>query len=381
MRNICIVTGTRSEYGLLKPVIDKIISSGILKLSLIVAGMHLSREFGYTARDIENDGIRVDAKVIMNPEEDTGLSMANAIGKGICGMAAALNRIKPDIIVVLGDRIEALSAVVAGAFMNIPIAHIHGGDSAKAGLDESVRHAITKFAHIHFPATRKSAERIVKMGEDKWRIFCVGAPGLDTILNKKLLDRKDLEKELGISLRGQVILLVQHPVTTEIENAEHDITETLEGVRNLGIKTIAIYPNSDAGGRKIIKKIKEYEKKGILKAYKSLSHKTYLSLLKHTSVMVGNSSSGIIESSSFGLPVVNIGIRQEGRERAYNVIDTANDRESIRKSVNKALSQDFKKNICPCNNPYGDGKAAERITKVLSEIRLDNKLIQKKLTY
>jgi GDP/UDP-N,N'-diacetylbacillosamine 2-epimerase (hydrolysing) len=382
MKKVCVLTGTRAEYGLLKPIIERIDSDKELKLSLLVAGMHLSKEFGNTIDEIKEEGFKIDGTIDMNPKEDKSYAMAFAIGEGIQKITSFFEKTKPDILLILGDRIEALAAAIAAAYCNIAIAHIHGGDTTKAGLDESARHAITKFAHIHFPATKKSAERIKKLGEDVSRIFVSGAPCLDTILNKNLFDKQELEKKLKIELQKPFILLVQHSVTTEPEDAGKQIRETLEAIKELKYQTIAIYPNSDTGGREIIRKIDEYSKKfSFIKNFKSLSHKEYLSLMKYANIMIGNSSSGIIESSSFKLPVINIGIRQEGRERTDNVIDVKPDKQQILSAVKKALSNEFKELISNCRNPYGNGKAAEIIVNTLSKIKIDKNLLQKKITY
>lgn len=383
VRKVCIITGTRAEYGLLKPVMQAIADNDKLDLAVIASGMHLSHEFGHTIDEIIEDGFNVNAKVEMNPVKDSSFSMAHSVGKGIIGMSNAYEEIKPDIVLVLGDRIEAFAGGIAAALMNIPLAHIHGGDSARAGLDESMRHGLTKFAHIHFAATEKSAERIKKMGEDDWRISIVGAPGLDSILNKELLSKEDIQKKFMINFDEPFILLVQHSVSTEPEDAKSQIIETLEAIKELKLQTIIIYPNSDAGGREIIKQIRIVDKLDFIKAYKSLPHLEYLSIMKYANVMVGNSSSGIIESSSFQLPVVNIGIRQDDRERSTNVIDVRkHEKEKIAEAIKKALYNDeFKKIVYTCTNPYGDGKASKRIVKKLNEIKINKKLIQKKLSY
>ena len=381
-RKICVVTGTRAEYGLLKPVMNAIKKSPTLELSVIVTGMHLSQQFGYTLREIEEDGFRIDAKVDMLLDGNTGTVMAKSIGNGIISSAQALDIIKPDIILILGDRTEPFAAAIAGAYMNIPVAHIHGGDSAKSGLDEYARHAITKLAHIHFPATEKSAKRIIKMGEDHSNVFVVGAPGLDTILNEKLIEPTDLAEKYNLDISKQILLVVQHPVTTEVEDAPDQIRETLETILELKHQTILIYPNADAGGRRMIEEIKKYEKNSFIKTFKSIPHKEYLSLMKIASLMVGNSSSGIIEAPSFGLPVVNIGSRQEGRERAENVIGVNYDKEEIKDAIKKALyDEDFREKVKKCKSPYGGGKAGVRIADVLNKIKIDKKLLQKKLTY
>lgn len=382
-RKVCVVTGTRAEYGLLYPVMKAIQAQPKLELLLVVTGMHLVERHGMTIREIEKDGFHVDERVEMSVEKDTGAGMADAIGIGIRGMAQAFSRLQPDMILVLGDRIEALAAAITAAYMNIVVTHIHGGDSAKAGLDESARHGITKFAHVHFAATRKSAERLLKMGEDKWRIFQVGAPGLDTILSTKLFSRKELADELDwptISQKPYVFVL-QHPVTTDVANAGKQMRETLEAVKATSMNGIVIYPNYDAGGTAMINVIQEYARLPQFRCFKNLNHHTYLSLMKHAAVMVGNSSSGIIESSSFRLPVVNIGIRQEGRERSTNIIDVPHDRKKIVRAVKQAMSQPFKKIVQKAKNPYGNGTAGKRIAAVLATIDINKRLIQKKLTY
>ncbi|UCC91687.1 MAG: UDP-N-acetylglucosamine 2-epimerase (hydrolyzing) [Candidatus Aenigmatarchaeota archaeon] len=381
MRKVCVVTGTRAEYGLLKPVMEEIKKSENLRLYLIVTGMHLSKEFGYTKNEIIKDGFKIDSEFRMNPPKDTPASMSISIGKGIVKFSESFSLIKPDIVLVLGDRIEPLAATIASSYMNIPIAHIHGGDVSE-GLDESARHAITKFAHMHFPATKKSAERISKMGEEKWRIFVVGAPCLDTILEIKFPKRKYIENKFDIDPDKPLILVLQHSVTTEPEKAGEQIIETLEAIKKLGEQTIIIYPNSDAGGREIIKQIKKYEKLSFLSVYKSIDHKDYLSLLKYASVLVGNSSCGIVESPAFKIPVVNIGTRQDGRERSTNVIDVGHDRNVISTKIKKTIyDKKFIKGVKKCKTPYGHGNASKRIVKILSDMKIDKNLLQKKMTY
>ena len=380
-RKICVVTGTRAEYGLLYPVMKAIKSNPKLKLQVFVTGMHLEKKFGYSADEIKKDGFKVDAEVKLNPKSDRGGDVVRAIGKAVVGIAGKLEILKPDFLLVLGDRFESLAATIAAAYMNIPIAHIHGGDSPKAGIDEPVRHSITKFASIHFPATRKSAERILKMGEDKWRIFISGAPGLDTILHKRIPTKKEIEKVIKIKLPKKYILLIQHSVSTEPQKAKSQIIETIEVIKKLRMPVIAIYPNSDAGGRAIIKELKKIKSLDYVHLFKNLSHSTYLGLMKNCSLMLGNSSSGIIESSSFKIPVVNIGIRQEGRERAGNVINVPHEKDKIKKAVLLALSKKFKNKIQKIRNPYGDGKVGQRIAEVLAKIKINKGLIQKKLTY
>lgn len=381
MKKIAVITGTRAEYGILKPVLSEIDKHPDLDLSLVVIGMHLLKEFGYTIKEIEKDGFKIEAKIEGLYDEDSRIDMAKSIGKGIIKLSEALDKVKPDILLLLGDRGEMLAGAIAATYMNILIAHIHGGE-VSGNVDEPVRHAITKLAHIHFSATKESVNRIIKMGEDPSNVFVVGAPGLDTILNENLIGPAELSKKYNLDLSKPILLVVQHPVTTEVEDAPDQIRETLEALSELKYQTILIYPNADAGGRKMIEMIKKYEKYPFIKTFKSIPHKEYLSLMKIASVMVGNSSSGIIEAPSFGLPVINIGSRQEGRERAENVIDVDYDKEQIKTAIKKALyDKTFKEKVKNCKNPYGDGKAGARIADILSKIKIDKKLLQKRLTY
>ena len=382
-RKITVITGTRAEYGLLYPVMRAIQDHPEFDLSIIATGMHLSPEHGYTITEIENDGFKVDAAVDMLLSNDTGASMAKSLGIGIIGITQALEQINPNIVLLLGDRDEPFAGAIAASQMNIPVAHLHGGDSTSGGcIDESIRHSITKFAHIHFPATEESAERIKKLGEETWRIHTVGAPGLDTILNTELIPKEQLIKQYSLNTNEPLLITIQHPVTTQPENAANEMRTTLEAIAELGIQTILVYPNSDAGGRSMIEVIKEYEHLPFLYTFKSLPHIEYLSLLNIADALVGNSSSGIIEASSFHLPVVNIGIRQEGRQRTDNVIDVAPGKEKIIEAINIALHDEtFKQKVNECVNPYGDGRAGLKIAEVLAGIEIDQKLLQKHITY
>jgi len=379
-RKILYITGTRADYGLMKSVLREIENHPKLELEVIATGMHLMPEFGMTINEIKKDGFKIH-EIAATYEQDNKQSMANFVGKFIQLLTDKVKKIKPDIIMVLGDRGEMLAGAIVGTYLTIPVAHIHGGDISST-VDEIVRHAITKLAHIHFPATEKSAERIIKMGEDPSNVFVVGAPGLDKILNENLIEPTKLSEKYNLDLSEPILLVIQHPVTTEVEDAPTQIRETLEAISELRYQTILIYPNADAGGRNMIKVIKEYEKYPFIKIFKNIPYKEYLSLMNIVGVMVGNSSSGIIEAPSFGLPVVNIGTRQEGRQRAENVIDVDYDKEEIKAAIKKALyDEDFKEKVKNCKNPYGDGKAGVRIADILSKIKIDKKLLQKKITY
>ena len=378
-RKILYITGTRADYGLMKSVLREIENHPKLELELIATGMHLMPEFGMTINEIKKDGFKIH-EIAATYEQDNKQSMANFVGKFIQLLTDKVKKIKPDIILLLGDRAEMLAGAIVGTYLTIPVAHIHGGDISST-VDEIVRHAITKLAHIHFPATEKSAERIIKMGEESWRVHVVGAPGLDLIVNEKLLSKEEICKNLSLDPKKPIFLVIQHPVTMEIEQAEKQMRETMEAITHLKQQTVVVYPNADAGGRKMVEVIKEYEKYPFIKLFKNIPHKEYLSLMKYAAVMIGNSSSGIVEAPSFKLPVVNIGTRQEGRERANNIIDADYDKEEIKKAIKKALSPEFKEKVKKCKNPYGDGKTGERVANILDKIKIDNRLLQKKQVF
>jgi len=375
-RKIAVITGTRAEYGLFRPILRTISENPTLELHLIVVGMHLSEEFGYSVKEIKKDGFNIDAMLDTLNQEDTSSAMANYIGESIVEISKELERIKPDILLLLGDRGETLAGAIAASCMNILIAHIHGGETS-GSVDQSFRHAITKLAHVHLAATEESARRIISMGEAPSRVFVVGAPGLDNIFDD-LIEPKKLAKKYDLNLEKPIIFVVQHSVVTEADDAVRQIRETLEAIVELKHQTILIYPNADPGGRRMIETIKDYERYPFIKTFKNLSRSEFLSTMRISSVMVGNSSSGIIEAPSFGLPMVNIGSRQKGRQRADNIIDVSYNRNEIKAAIQKALyEEEFLEKVRKCKNPYGDGNASKRIVKILSEIRINPEILQK----
>ena len=380
-RKICVVTGTRADYGILYPVMKAIQASLKLRLYVVATSMHLMKEFGYTVEEIEKDGFKIYDKINISYKKDTGSAMANSVGKAVVLFSKCFKKLKPDIVVILGDRGEMLAAALSASYMNIPIAHIHGGELS-GHVDGALRHAITKLSHIHLPASQNSKERIIKLGENPNNVFVGGAPALDRILNENVPDKKYLYKKYEIKPGEPFAILVQHPVSTEIDEAGKQIKYSIEALAELKIKTIIVYPNADAGGRRMIKVIKEHENNPYINTFKSIPHKDYLGLMKIASVLVGNSSSGIIEAPSYKLPAVNIGTRQMGRERSKNVIDASYAKKAIKKAVKKALfNKEFKKQLRKCRNPYGDGLASRRIIKVLHSIKLDKLLLQKQMIY
>jgi len=383
-RKVSVITGTRAEFGLLKPVMENIGDSDSLCLQTVVTGMHLLPEFGRTIEEVEKKGFTIDAKVPMVIGGDEKPSMAMSIGIGIIAITQALDILNPDIVLVLGDRFETLAGAIAASYSGKVVAHVGGGDNAEAGYDEYTRHAITKISHIHFPPSAKSAKRIIEMGENPKFVFPVGSTALDSILNGRLTSKAKLCKKYGIRPDEQFILLVQHPLSTGPSNAKSEIMATLQAVVEIGYKTVVIYPNSDPGGRKMIEAIEYINRRYPynIMAFKSLPFEDYLGLMKTASVMVGNSSSGIIEAPSFKLPVVNIGTRQKGRERAGNIIDVPYKKEEIKDAIQRALHDEkFRERVNRCISPYGDGKASGKIVEILSGIRINNRLLQKKMAY
>ena len=379
-RKILYITGTRADYGLMQSVLREIEKHPKIELEIVATGMHLMEKFGMTIEEVKKDGFKVHM-IDATYERDNKESMINFIGRFIQLLTKKIKEVEPDIILLLGDRGEMLAGAIVGAYLTVPVAHLHGGEITST-VDELSRHAITKLTHIHFPATEKSAERIIKMGEDPSNVFVVGAPGLDSILNEKLIEPAELSEKYNLDLSEPILLTIQHSVTVEVEDAPDQIHETLEAITELKHQTILIYPNADAGGREMIEVIEEYEKYPFIKTFKSIPHTEYLSLMKIASAMVGNSSGGIIEATSFGLPAINIGSRQGGRERAENVVDVDYDKEQIKAAIKKALDdENFKEKVSNCKSPYGDGKAGVRIADILSRIKIDKNLLQKRLTY
>jgi UDP-hydrolysing UDP-N-acetyl-D-glucosamine 2-epimerase len=383
-RKIAIVTGTRSEYGILKPLLTKIQNSKELKLELIVTGMHLLKKYGLTVNEIQKDGFKIRAEIPMYTGDDLTVDYyGKALARGIDKFSSILPEIKPDILIVLGDRLEPLAAVLAASILRIPIGHIHGGDKTDSGhIDESIRHSITRFAHIHFAPTSKCEDRLFRMGEERWRIHNVGALGMDSIFNQTFINKENLFNKLHLDQSQKLILCIFHPVHLELENAAGQMLKILEVLAKLKIQTVIVYPNNDAGSRDIVLEIEKYKKMPFIKIFPSLSHVEYISLLKYADVLVGNSSSGIIEAPSMKLPVINIGSRNIGRERAKNVIFIDVDKNEIGKAINKALyDKEFRKIVEKSRNPYGNGKASDKIVKILSNIKIDKKLLLKKINY
>jgi UDP-hydrolysing UDP-N-acetyl-D-glucosamine 2-epimerase len=375
-RKICVFTGTRAEYGLLKPLMDEIKNDPDLRLQIVASCMHLSPEFGLTYREIEKDGFEINEKVEMLLSSDTPTGINKSIGLGIIGYADALNRLKPDITVVLGDRFETLAFAIASYVNLITVAHLYGGETTEGAFDEGFRHAITKLSYLHFTSTEEYRKRVIQLGEHPDRVFNVGALGIDNIKKLKLLSKKEIVDRLNIKLKEKNLLVTYHPVTLEKGQSEKEFKALLDVLDEMK-DTFIIFtkPNADTEGRNIVSKVETFVKAHPQNSvfFTSLGQLLYLSLMQYVDAVVGNSSSGIIEAPSFKIGTINIGNRQKGRIQAKSVIDCRGDYENIRNAFGTLYSERFKKQLRGIESPYGDGKSAERILTILKKVDIENK--------
>lgn len=378
MRTIGVVSVGRSDYSIYHPILKKIAADPDLELHLIAAGMHLSPEFGSTYKIIEEDGFEINDRVEMSLSSDSPEGISKSIGLGVIGFAQSYARFRPDLLMVLGDRFEMLAAAVGAQPFNIPLVHIHGGERTEGAVDEAFRHAITKMSHLHMVSTEEYRQRIIQLGEAPWRITVSGAPALDNIFATTLYKKKELADLLGMAFDPPPLLVTFHPVTLQHEKTDYNIKELLSAIEKADMPAVFTYPNADTNGRVIIEAIERYaatQSRCICAA--NLGAKAYYSLMKYSTAMVGNSSSGIIEAASFELPVVNIGDRQKGRLHGGNVIDSGHSEEEINEAIQVAIHPLFRAELAEMDNPYGDGKAAKRIVKVLRDVELSPALIEK----
>lgn len=384
-RKILVVTGTRADYGLVRPIFVALRRRKEISASLVVTGMHLSPRYGHTIKEIRADKFRVDGIVPLNPAGGSPYPLALAVGQGIKGFAQVFRRARPHLLLIVGDRPEVFAAATAATFMNLILAHVHGGDRTQAGTDEAVRHAISKMAHIHFPATERSAERLRRMGEDPNFIFQTGSPALDDILDVPAVFPPDLRQKMGEACftRTGYSVFLYHPVSTAPALAGKQARAILKGLHRLEMPVICLYPNNDPGGLHVIKAINIFSAaRPDSRVFRTLPRSHYLALLKSARVLVGNSSSGIIDAASFRLPVVNVGLRQDGRERSCNVVDAEPKAISVQIALSRVLSDSrWRRCLRRCLNVYGDGHAGERIARHLAAIRLSPDLLQKQITY
>jgi len=372
LKKVLVVTGTRAEYGLLRWVIDGIAKSNLLELQLCTTGMHLSPEFGLTYKEIEADGYQIDSKIEMLLSADTPSAITKSMGLGLIGFADELNRLKPDLILILGDRYEIMCAGMAATVARIPIAHLHGGEATEGCIDEAIRHSITKMSHLHFVAAEKYRKRVIQLGENPNRVFCVGGLGIDNILKLNLLSKQELEDSLDFKLSVKSMLVTFHPVTLEGNTSGDQMRELLASLSEFkDYKIIFTMPNADTDGREIFKLIESFcLDNHNCRACTSLGQLRYLSCLKYVDIVVGNSSSGLAEVPSFKIPTVNIGDRQKGRLKAGSVIDCSPKKNQITSAINRAVSLDFKESCKVIKNPYGKGGASQKIVQTIESITL-----------
>lgn len=374
MKKVCVVTGTRAEYGLLRWVIEGIRQSTVLDLQLIATGMHLSPEFGLTVNAIEADGYHVDRKVEMLLSSDTAVGVTKSMGLGLIGFADALAELKPDLMLVLGDRYEIFAAATAAMIARVPIAHLHGGETTQGAFDESIRHSITKMSHLHFVAAEEYRQRVIQLGEQPERVFKVGGLGIDSILRLQLLSRDELQEALNFRFLCRNLLVTFHPVTLEYNTGTEQMKGLLAALSELSdTGLIFTMPNADTEGRALFKQIQEFcEKHPQAKAYTSLGQLRYLSCMLHVDAVVGNSSSGLLEAPSFKKGTINIGDRQKGRLKVQSIIDCEPVSNSISNAIKHVFSPQFQDKLSTVENPYGDGGASEAIVKIIESCSLND---------
>jgi GDP/UDP-N,N'-diacetylbacillosamine 2-epimerase (hydrolysing) len=376
MRKVCYISGTRADFGLMKNSLQAIDQDDELDLEVIVTGMHLLNEYGDTYQEILDLGLNIVGKVRVSLSGESGSQMSIALGNQIIDFTKILEKDKPDLVLLLGDRGEMLAGAIVSLYLNIPIVHIHGGELSGT-VDDSVRHAISKLSHYHFTATELSKERLIKMGEVANNIFTIGAPGLDEIYNTQLIQREALLEKYGINSNSPFILFLFHPVVQQYKSVKEQLITILEGLLFDNTQILALMPNADAGGSVISSVLSQYTEQRKIKTVVHIERLEFLSLLSEADLLVGNSSSGIIEAASLGTPVINIGDRQNLRERNNNVVDVGIEKSQIINGINKARSL----NKYSFDNVYGDGKSSQRIVELLKSLAIDSKILDKVNAY
>jgi len=376
-RRIAVVTTSRADAGHLHWILQDLAAHPQVDLRILSMGAHLSPEFGHTGKELRKKGLAPHVAIECLLSSDSDIGMAKTIGVATLGLADALGEMRPDIILLTADRYEMLAPAAVALALRIPIAHIEGGEISEGAIDDAVRNAITKMAHLHFACTRNARERIIQMGEEPWRVHFTGSPSLDQIRRNRLLTRAQVERQLNLSITRKTIVVVHHPVTL-LRDTTRESTALFAALSKVDAHFVFVYPNADAGSRTLIgrtEKFLAHQRGG--RFLVNLDHRLYLSLLRHSAALVGNSSSGIIEAASLGLPVVNIGIRQKGRDHAANVLDVPASAKAIRKAISQAATTKFRESIQHLDNPYGDGRASELIVKILTDLAPRDKLLFK----
>jgi GDP/UDP-N,N'-diacetylbacillosamine 2-epimerase (hydrolysing) len=380
IRKICIITGTRAEYGLLYWLMKEVQASSKLELQIIATGMHLSPEFGLTYQQIERDGFSINKKVEMLLSSDSEVGVTKSMGVGLIGFADALHELKPDLLVVLGDRFEIFSAASAAMIAKIPVVHLHGGEVTEGAFDEPIRHSITKMSHLHFTATEEYRRRVIQLGEQPDRVFNVGAAGIDNIKRLKLLSKQEFEQSINFKLGKKNLLVTFHPVTLEDTTSKQQFSDLLTALNKLeDTHIIFTKANADTDGRVINKMIDKYvlEQPETTIAFNSLGQLRYLSAMQYVDGVVGNSSSGLLEAPSFKIGTVNIGDRQRGRVKASSIIDSISTEESVTSALKKLFSQEFSNSVKQTVSPFGNGGVAEKIVEIIDSFPLDGILKKK----
>ena len=374
MKTVCVVTGTRAEYGLLRWVMEGIQKSPFLSLQLVVTGMHLSPEFGLTVNEIKADGFVVDRCVEMLVSSDTPVGITKSIGLGLTGFADVMADLEPDLVLVLGDRYEIMAAAISAMIARVPLAHLHGGEATEGLIDEAIRHSITKMSHLHFVATDEYRRRVIQLGEQPERVFKVGGLGIDNIRNLDLLERDLLEESLGLKFKERNLLITFHPVTLDSKSSEDQMTELLAALRDLeDTYLIFTMPNSDTDGRVLFKQIQTFvSQQNNASVFTSLGQVRYLSCIAQVDAVIGNSSSGLAEVPSFKKATINIGDRQRGRMKATSVVDCLPESSAIQEALNKVYLDEFQNKLKSAVNPYGEGGASQSIIEILESVTLDN---------
>jgi UDP-N-acetyl-D-glucosamine 2-epimerase, UDP-hydrolysing len=383
MKKISILTATRAEYGLLKPIIKKLKEVSDFDVRVVATGAHLSPEFGLTYKEIEQDGIEIDEKIEILLSADTPSSISKSMGLAMISFADYFSKLNPDILIVLGDRYETLAVCCAAMNQRIPIVHLYGGETTEGAVDESIRHAITKLSYLHFTSTEEYRRRVIQLGEQPNRVFCVGAIGIENILNEKLMSKSELEASISFKLDRPYAVITFHPVTLEDSNSAEQFETLIDACKNhKDMKFIFSKANSDANGRVINQLIDRFVKESDnAVVFTSLGMVRYLSAVKYSSIVIGNSSSGLVEAPSFGVPTINIGDRQKGRLQADSVINCESITKEINKAITLALTKEFKNKAHNTTNPYGDGNTSGKIVGVIKDFLLNDKIDLKKKFY
>lgn len=382
-KKVCIVTGTRAEYGILKPLMKRLKAEENLELQIVATGMHLSPEFGLTYKNIENDGFIINEKLEVLMSSDTPVGVSKSMGLTLISFAEAYERLKPDMIVILGDRYETFSAMAAASVTRIPVAHIHGGEVTEGAFDEAFRHSMSKMAYLHFTSTETYRRRVIQLGEDPMRVFNVGAMGVENAMTIPVLSKKRLEKKLSINLGEKYFLILFHPVTLEDNTSAAQMKGLLKVISTYkDYNKVFIKGNSDTEGRIINEMIEKYvsiDEKAF--AFSSLPVEDYMNLIRNSECLIGNSSSGIIEAPSFGIPTLNIGDRQKGRIKAESVMDCPSDKKSIKEALSSLSEEKFKEKIKSSRNPYDNGNSSEKILNEIKNGLFENEINLKKIFY